>query len=43
MPGVLRPGDRLPDLPLAAPDGEAASLARLGNEHLLLVFLRHLT
>jgi peroxiredoxin len=40
---MLRPGDPLPDVPLTAPDGEAVSLARLGVEHRLLIFLRHLT
>ena len=39
---VLRPGDRLPDVPLTAPDGDAVSLASFHGEHTLLIFLRHL-
>lgn len=38
-------GDALPDLPLVAPDGAStalASLAGLGGEATLLIFLRHL-
>jgi hypothetical protein len=38
----LGPGDPLPDLPLVGPGGEQVSLARVGGEGALLIFLRHL-
>lgn len=40
---MLGPGDRLPDVPVVDPEGRAVSLARLGGEDMLLIFLRHLT
>jgi hypothetical protein len=39
---VLRPGDRLPDLPLLTPDGQFRSLRAFAGEATALVFLRHL-
>jgi len=42
MSAVLRPGDPIPDLPLVAPDGRAASLHDFAGEATALIFLRHL-
>jgi peroxiredoxin len=39
---MLRPGDRVPDLPLLTAAGEQVSLTELAREPALIVFLRHL-
>ena len=39
---VLRPGDRMPDLPLLTPEGSSVSLRAFEGEATALIFLRHL-
>lgn len=39
---TIGPGDQLPDIRLAEPDGDERSLAGFRGEHTLLIFLRHL-
>ena len=39
---MVKSGDPLPDVALTGPSGEQVSLRALGNEHTLLIFLRHL-
>ena len=39
---MVKPGDPLPDVALAGPDGEQVALRSYGGEHTLLIFLRHL-
>jgi peroxiredoxin len=39
---MLRPGDRVPDLPLLGPDGARRSLRDFEGEATALIFLRHL-
>ena len=39
---MLRPGDRLPELPLVTPEDGRVSLRDLAGEATALIFLRHL-